>query len=76
MKNGTWLLLSLLCVLIVGLVVERFAVYCRDERKKERKKQKTHHCLSMASFSLWILSSRSLEPGIYFQGVKKRNVSI
>ena len=51
--------------------MERFAVYCRDERKKERKKQKTYHYLSMASFSLWILSSLSLEPGIYFQGVKK-----
>jgi len=34
-----------------------FIVEKKKERKKE-KKQKTHHCLSMASFSLWILPSR------------------
>jgi len=75
MKNGTWLLLSLLCVLIVGgWLWGGFAVYRRHERKKE--KTKTHHYLSMASFSLWILSSRSVAgTGCIFSGCKK-NVSI
>lgn len=71
MKNGTWLLLSLLCVLIVGLVVERFAVYCRDERKKERKKTK-NTSLFVYGFFFFVDTCKSVAgTGYIFSGCKK-----